>query len=246
MRSPACSPTSSCEPLLAELTPEHFYDPLHRELRAYIVDGAAARRRRRRAARRARRARRARGDRREHRHRAPAAAARAGAAARAAARRRRAARRAAGGAAAPARAGRLDHSLRSRSLHCPPRSPVAQLAEHSAVNRRVVGSSPTRGASLRKSLRRHGRVFMIVAIAVLALVASVASASTNGKPKPKPKSGVKGATTPRVERATRERRAPRASRGRSSAGKDRRRAGAIRPPPIMARAARYTARRDPR
>ena len=27
------------------------------------------------------------------------------------------------------------------------RSPVAQLAEHSAVNRRVVGSSPTRGAS---------------------------------------------------------------------------------------------------
>ena len=30
------------------------------------------------------------------------------------------------------------------------RSPVAQLAEHSAVNRRVVGSSPTRGASLSK------------------------------------------------------------------------------------------------
>ena len=28
-----------------------------------------------------------------------------------------------------------------------PRSPVAQLAEHPAVNRRVVGSSPTRGAS---------------------------------------------------------------------------------------------------
>src|SRR5687767_15606842 len=27
-----------------------------------------------------------------------------------------------------------------------PRSPVAQLAEHPAVNRRVVGSSPTRGA----------------------------------------------------------------------------------------------------
>jgi hypothetical protein len=27
----------------------------------------------------------------------------------------------------------------------PPRSPVAQLAEHPAVNRRVVGSSPTRG-----------------------------------------------------------------------------------------------------
>src|SRR5207249_6250260 len=27
------------------------------------------------------------------------------------------------------------------------RSPVAQLAEHPAVNRRVVGSSPTRGAS---------------------------------------------------------------------------------------------------
>src|SRR4051794_19352698 len=27
----------------------------------------------------------------------------------------------------------------------PPQSPVAQLAEHPAVNRRVVGSSPTRG-----------------------------------------------------------------------------------------------------
>jgi class 3 adenylate cyclase len=30
-----------------------------------------------------------------------------------------------------------------------PRSPVAQLAEHPAVNRRVVGSSPTRGATDR-------------------------------------------------------------------------------------------------
>ena len=28
-----------------------------------------------------------------------------------------------------------------------PHSPVAQLAEHPAVNRRVVGSSPTRGAT---------------------------------------------------------------------------------------------------
>jgi DNA primase len=28
------------KPLLAELTPEHFYDPVHRELRAHIVDGA--------------------------------------------------------------------------------------------------------------------------------------------------------------------------------------------------------------
>ena len=27
------------KPLLAELTPEHFYDPMHRKLRAYIVDG---------------------------------------------------------------------------------------------------------------------------------------------------------------------------------------------------------------
>jgi len=27
-------------PVLAELTPEHFYDPLHRALRAHIVDGA--------------------------------------------------------------------------------------------------------------------------------------------------------------------------------------------------------------
>ena len=32
-----------------------------------------------------------------------------------------------------------------RSLQFRGRSPVAQLAEHSAVNRRVVGSSPTRG-----------------------------------------------------------------------------------------------------
>jgi len=29
----------SLRPLLAELTPEHFYDPLHRELRAHLVDG---------------------------------------------------------------------------------------------------------------------------------------------------------------------------------------------------------------
>ena len=37
------------------------------------------------------------------------------------------------------------------------RSPVAQLAEHSAVNRRVVGSSPTRGAQGRAAMRKpHG------------------------------------------------------------------------------------------
>ena len=29
------------KPLLAELTPEHFYDPVHRALRAHIVDGGA-------------------------------------------------------------------------------------------------------------------------------------------------------------------------------------------------------------
>jgi hypothetical protein len=28
------------KPLLAELTPDHFYDPTHRALRAHIVDGA--------------------------------------------------------------------------------------------------------------------------------------------------------------------------------------------------------------
>ncbi|HEX7625808.1 MAG TPA: toprim domain-containing protein, partial [Gaiellaceae bacterium] len=28
------------KPLLAELTPDHFYDPVHREIRKYIVDGA--------------------------------------------------------------------------------------------------------------------------------------------------------------------------------------------------------------
>src|SRR5437879_4052927 len=38
------------------------------------------------------------------------------------------------------------------------RSPVAQLAEHPAVNRRVVGSSPTRGALLSLYLERvHAR-----------------------------------------------------------------------------------------
>src|SRR6476469_6810424 len=40
------------------------------------------------------------------------------------------------------------------------RSPVAQLAEHSAVNRRVVGSSPTGGApTTRLTLRRQGGGF---------------------------------------------------------------------------------------
>jgi hypothetical protein len=34
-----------------------------------------------------------------------------------------------------------------------PRSPVAQLAEHPAVNRRVVGSSPTRGVSPLATMR---------------------------------------------------------------------------------------------
>ena len=28
------------KPLLAELTPEHFYDPIHRAIRAHIVDGS--------------------------------------------------------------------------------------------------------------------------------------------------------------------------------------------------------------
>jgi hypothetical protein len=28
-------------PLLAQLTPEHFYDPLHRKMREHIVDGSA-------------------------------------------------------------------------------------------------------------------------------------------------------------------------------------------------------------
>ena len=35
-------------------------------------------------------------------------------------------------------------------LPSPPYSPIAQLAEHSAVNRRVVGSSPSWGAILNK------------------------------------------------------------------------------------------------
>ena len=41
----------------------------------------------------------------------------------------------------------VDFSLTAATLPAANRSPVAQLAEHSAVNRRVVGSSPTRGAS---------------------------------------------------------------------------------------------------
>src|SRR5262249_27350166 len=41
-------------------------------------------------------------------------------------------------------------------LLCPAHSPVAQLAEHSAVNRRVVGSSPTRGARDRRLDLRDG------------------------------------------------------------------------------------------
>ena len=38
MRSQACSLIPSLLPLLAELTPDHFYDPVHRELRAHIVE----------------------------------------------------------------------------------------------------------------------------------------------------------------------------------------------------------------
>src|SRR5258708_40253729 len=45
----------------------------------------------------------------------------------------------------------------------PGRSPVAQLAEHPAVNRRVVGSSPTRGASLCASPVGAGSVFGMTA-----------------------------------------------------------------------------------
>ena len=67
------------------------------------------------------------------------------------------------------RLGRLASSSTCRRAPAPPlqfrgRSPVAQLAEHSAVNRRVVGSSPTRGAEGRAACgkrmvtgdRRHG------------------------------------------------------------------------------------------
>ena len=71
-RWPACSPIPALKPVLAELTPEHFYDPVHRALRAHIVDGGRARSGRGRAARRARCPRRRGGDRREHRDRAPA------------------------------------------------------------------------------------------------------------------------------------------------------------------------------
>ena len=48
----------------------------------------------------------------------------------------------------PRRRRRSSSTLRPRAapLQFRGRSPVAQLAEHSAVNRRVVGSSPTRGA----------------------------------------------------------------------------------------------------
>ena len=47
-----------------------------------------------------------------------------------------------------------------RLLHTPPFSPVAQLAEQAAVNRWVVGSSPTRGASSNKG-NRMLKVYLI-------------------------------------------------------------------------------------
>ena len=44
-----------------------------------------------------------------------------------------------------------------------PRSPVAQLAEHPAVNRRVVGSSPTRGAPTENmTIQRMDHVGIVV------------------------------------------------------------------------------------
>jgi hypothetical protein len=48
----------------------------------------------------------------------------------------------------------------SERLQCRARSPVAQLVEHPAVNRRVVGSSPTRGVRLSRSTRKVGRSFV--------------------------------------------------------------------------------------
>jgi hypothetical protein len=51
-------------------------------------------------------------------------------------------------------------------------SPVAQLAEHSAVNRRVVGSSPTRGAIAARS-----RLLFVLLVAALAATAAASAAS---------------------------------------------------------------------
>ena len=114
----------------------------------------------------ARRARRRRGHRRADGGAAPAAPARAQAAARARGGRGRAAARPAAGALEGARP---DPRVRVSPATMPPaerRSPVAQLAEHPAVNRRVVGSSPTRGASFLASgpklasvARRSGESF---------------------------------------------------------------------------------------
>src|SRR5437868_397386 len=47
----------------------------------------------------------------------------------------------------------LKPETRLQSVPAERRSPVAQLAEHPAVNRRVVGSSPTRGASKESANR---------------------------------------------------------------------------------------------
>ena len=114
-------------PLLAELTPEHFYDPLHRAIRDHLVDGAPLDAGRRRAARRARRPRRGRGDRRGDRDRAAAPAARARAAARAALGAARPARRAVRGARAPARARSVDRRLKAAATLPPPSIPGSSI-----------------------------------------------------------------------------------------------------------------------
>lgn len=54
---------------------------------------------------------------------------------------------------------RQSHPLSDRVISAPTRSPVAQLAEHSTVNRRVTGSSPVGGAHETPGQRLSGRVF---------------------------------------------------------------------------------------
>ena len=138
-------------PELELLGPEHFDDELHRRARAYLLGQEEADERADGAARRAVRAT---GRGRDHARDgepAPPPPARARGAARARERRRRAPGRApaaAIGIAGGDQGVRLTAGYNGRR-----QSPVAQLAEHPAVNRRVVGSSPTRGASALFAMR---------------------------------------------------------------------------------------------
>ena len=131
--------------VLAELGADHFDVELHRRAVEHLARPRRAGRRAERLRRGARRARRRGGDRRGDGGAAPAAPARAEPPARA----RDGGRGPPPGPAAGARQGAdaLPRIRLTLGYNRPAPSPVAQLAEHPAVNRRVVGSSPTRGVA---------------------------------------------------------------------------------------------------